>query len=246
MNDENGEPKIYTYLSKVGLSKEKIYTFLDKVQFKNILGENLGSKILNKIDGFEIKLPSEDEITDFIYNNLEYVKKIFFFSTTREDIYKIVHKNYEFINDLVNNFSDSIDLSGFENLKTVANLFRKGAVYILEAAIAICIILIIIFRASLYKWLMWISVVTLPVSLLFIIIGSFATNLVQSIAEKLKFLFLVEPFVAYFTKSMVKYGIILLIISVSSFIIHTIIKILLKKKKKKEKEEDQKLEEALG
>ncbi|MBP5694335.1 MAG: hypothetical protein J6X03_02625, partial [Bacilli bacterium] len=201
------EPKIYTYLEKIGLSKEKIYTFLDKLKFKNILGENLSSKILNKINNFEIKLPDEDKVTDFIYENLEYLKRIFFFSTTREDVYSFVHKNYEFINDFLDDISDKMDFSGFENLKSIATLIRKATVYLIEIGLAICLVLLIIFRASLYKCLMWIHAVTLPVAIIFITIGTLGTNLVYAIVEKLRILFLIEPFVTYFTKSMVNYGV---------------------------------------
>ena len=246
MSSESEEPKIYTYLSKIGLSKEKIYTFLDKAGFKDIIGENLGSTILNKINDFEIKIPTEDEITDFIYDNLEYVKRIFVFQTSREDVYNVVHRNYEFISNLVTNVSNNLDLSGFESLKTVATLIRKGMVYLIEIGIAICVILLIVFRASLYKWFMWIHAVTLPVGLLFLAIGTLGNKLIFSIVTRLKFLFLVEPFVSYFTNSMVRYGIILLIISGLSLLIHTVIKIIKKKRKKEDKETEKKLEEALN
>lgn len=238
------EPRIYTYLSRIGLSKERIYTFLDKIGFKKILGENLGSKILNKINNFQIRLPDENQVTDFIYNNLQYLKKIFFFEVSRESIYKVVHKNYQFITDLIDSISEKLDLSGFENLKIIGNLIRKGAVYIIGIGIAICIVLIVIFRASIYKWLMWMHAVTLPVSAIFLIVGTLGNKLIYNIVTKLKFLFLVEPFATYFTKSMVRYGIILLIISVSSLILHTIIKFIVKKRKKEEKEIDKKLKEA--
>lgn len=238
------EPRIYTYLSRIGLSKERIYTFLDKIGFKKILGENLGSKILNKINNFQIRLPDENQVTDFIYNNLQYLKKIFFFEVSRESIYKVVHKNYQFITDLIDSISEKLDLSGFENLKIIGNLIRKGAVYIIGIGIAICVVLIVIFRASIYKWLMWMHAVTLPVSAIFLIVGTLGNKLIYNIVTKLKFLFLVEPFATYFTKSMVRYGIILLIISVSSLILHTIIKFIVKKRKKEEKETDKKLKEA--
>ena len=243
--DNEKEPKIYTYLSKVGLSKEKIYTFLDKVGFKKALGENIGSKILNKINNFEIKLPDENKVTDFIYNNLEYLKKIFVFETSRDSIYKIVHKNYEFITSLFDSVSDKLDLSGFEDIKGIAKLIRKGAVYLIEIGIALCAILILIFRASIYKWLMWIHAATLPVSILFITLGNFGEKLICSIVEKLKFLFLVEPFATYFTKSMINYGVILLVISILSLVLHFVIKIIKKKRQKEEKEIDKKLEIAL-
>lgn len=243
MNDENGEPKIYTYLSSIGLSKERIYTFLDKISFKKILGENIGSRILNKISNFEIRLPNENQVTDFIYNNLQFLKKIFFFEVSRDSIYKVVHKNYEFITSLINSISDKLDFSGFDNLKTVAKLLRKGSVYIIEIAIIICVLIIIVSRASTYKWLMWIHAVTLPVGGLYLLLGTLGNKLIYAIIEKLKILFLVEPFATYFTKYMVKYGIMLLIISFVSLILHMVIKHIVKKKKEEEKEMDKKLDE---
>ena len=249
VNNENGEPKIYTYLSKLGLSKEKIYTFLDKIGFKKILGENLGSKILNKINNFKIKLPDENKVTDFIYNNLQYLRKIFFFDVSRDSVYKIVHKNYEFITGLIDSISEKLDFSGFEGLKTIGIIIRKGFVYLIEIGIAICVILIIIFRASIYKWLMWIHAVTLPVAAIFITLGTLGNKLIYAIIERLKILFLVEPFATYFTNYMIKYGIVLLVISIACLVLHTIIKILIKqkdKKKKTKKEEKEKLEEALA
>ena len=248
VNNENGEPKIYTYLSKIGLSKERIYTFLDKIGFKKILGENLGSKILNKINNFKIKLPDENQVTDFIYNNLEYLKRIFFFDVSRESVYEVVHRNYEFINGLIDSISEKLDLSGFENLKVIGTIIRKGVVYLIEIGIAICVILIIIFRASIYKWLMWIHAATLPVAIIFITVGTLFNKLIYAIIEKLKILFLVEPFATYFTKYMIRYGIVLLIISISCLILHTIIKFFINKKNKKKKEtkeNEKKLEEAL-
>ena len=242
MNNENGEPKIYTYLSKIGLTKENIYTFLDKLGFKKILGENLGSRILNKINNFKIILPDENQVTDFIYNNLQFLKKIFFFEVSRESVYNVVHKNYEFITGLIDSISEKLDFSGFEGLKTIAKYVRKGAVYLIELGIAICVILIIIFRASIYKWLMWVHAVTLPVGILFLTLGTLGSKLIYAIIEKLKILFLVEPFATYFTKSMTKYGIILLVVSISSLILHTIMKLILKKRNKKETAK--KLEEA--
>ena len=241
---DNEEPKIYDYLEKVGLSKERIYTFLDKAKFKNVLGENLGSKILNKINGFEIRFPDEDQVTDFIYENLEYVKKIFFFNTSREGIHEFVHKNYDTFNGFMDDISEKMDFSGFENLKTIAKLIRKGTVYLIEIGIILCIILLIIFRCSFYKWLMWLHVVTLPVATIFVTIGTLGTRLVYAIASKLKILFLLEPFVTFFTKSMVKYGISLIVISVLSLGLHIFIKHL-KKRKKKEKDEIKKIEKNL-
>ena len=237
ISSEKEEPKIYTYLETIGLSKEKIYTFLDKEKFKSVLGENLGSKILNKIDNFEIKLPDEDKVTDFIYENLDYLKKIFFFSTSREDVKWFVHSNYEFITGFADDISDKLDFSGFESLKNIATLIRKGTVYLIEIAIAICVILLIIFRASIYKCLMWIHAATLPVAAIFITIGTLGTNLVNSIVEKMRILFLAAPFVTYFTKSMVRYGIVLLIISIVSLGLHFLMKVLKKKKKKREEQE---------
>lgn len=244
ISSEKEEPKIYTYLEVIGLSKEKIYTFLDKEKFKNILGENLGSKILNKIDGFEIKLPDENQVTDFIYENLDYLKKIFFFNTSRDDVYKFVHRNYDRINSFADDISDNLDLSGFENLKKIATLIRKGTVYIIEIAIAICVILLIIFRASIHKVLMWIHAVTLPVAVIFITIGTLGTNSVNSIVEKLRILFLAAPFVTYFTRSMVRYGVVLIIISVISLGLHILMKVS-KKKKKKREEQEKKLDTVL-
>jgi len=245
ISSDKEEPKIYSYLEKIGLSKEKIYTFLDKEKFKNILGDNLGSKILNKINNFEIRLPDENKVTDFIYDNLEYLKRIFLFKTTREDVYNFVHKNYEFINGFMDDISEKMDFSGFDDLKMIAKLIRKGTVYLIEIGIAICLLLLLIFRASFYKCLMWIHAVTLPVSILFITIGTLGTNLVYSIANKLKLLFLIEPFVTYFTKSMVRYGVVLIIISIVSLGLHILIKFLKKKHQKRNKEEDAKLDAAL-
>ncbi len=246
VNTENGEPRIYTYLSKLGLSKEKIYTFLDKIGFKKILGENLGSKILNKINNFKIRIPDENQITDFIYNNLEFLRKIFFFDVSKEAVYKVVHNNYDFIRDLVDSISEKLDFSGFEGLKKISKFVRKAAVYAIEIGIAICIVLIIIFRASIYKWLMWVHAVTLAVGGIYLAIGSFGQKLIYAIIERLRILFLVEPFSTYFTKSMIKYGIILLIISGFSLLLHTIIKIIVKKKEKAKKKADKKLKEVEG
>ena len=243
---DNEEPKIYTYLSRIGLSKDTIYTFLDKTKFKDILGENLGSKILNKINGFEIKIPDENKVTDFIYENLEYVKKIFFFETTREDVYKVVHKNYDFVSNLINDVSDKIDLTGFDNLKYIAKFIRKGTVYLLEIGIAICVLLIIIFRASIYKWLMWIHIPTMMVSIIFFALGFLGNNLLEYIVSKLKIMFLLDPFVKFFTKSFINYALILFGISMLSLILHFLIKHLKNKRKKEEKENDQKLNEVLS
>ncbi len=243
MNNEDGEPKIYTYLSNLGLSKEKIYTFLDKLGFKKILGENLGSKILNKINNFKIRIPDENQVTDFIYNNLEFLRKIFFFDVSRDAVYKVVHSNYDFIRGLIDSISEKLDFSGFEGLKTISKFVRKAAVYVIEIGIAICVILIIIFRASIYKWLMWVHAATLAAGGIFFVLGTLGHKLIYAIIEKLKILFLVEPFATYFTKSMIKYGIILLIISGLSLIIHTIIKIIVKKKEKEKKKTDKKLKE---
>ena len=229
----NNETKIYDYLNKIGLSKEKIYTFLDKNGFKNILSENLSSKMLNKVENFEIKLPNEDQVTDFIYDNLEYVKKIFIFETSRDDIKRIVHKNYEFIDNLVEDVSDKVDLSGLENLKVIPKLIKNGTVKIIIIGIAISVIIIIICRASLYKWLMWIHVATLVVGILFSLIGVFGNKLFVFLAEKLKIMFLVDPFVNFFNKRFVKYGIILLIISLITFVLHYLIKKIVKKSNKK-------------
>ncbi len=241
INNENGEPEIYTYLAKLGLSKENIYTFLDKISFKKILGENLGSKILNKINNFKIRLPDENQITDFIYNNIQFLRKIFFFEVSRDSVYQVVHKNYDFIRGLLDSISDKLDFSGFEGLKKISKFVRKGAVYLIEAGIAICVFLIVIFRASIYKWLMWVHAVTLLVGAIFLTLGSIGSKLIYAIIEKLKILFLFEPFATYFTKSMIKYGIILLIISVVSLILHTIIKLAITKRKKEEKEMNKKL-----
>ena len=171
------------------------------------------------------------------------LKKIFFFEVSRDSIYKVVHKNYEFITSLINSISDKLDFSGFDNLKTVAKLLRKGSVYIIEIAIIICVLIIIVSRASTYKWLMCIHAVTLPVGGLYLLLGTLGNKLIYAIIEKLKILFLVEPFATYFTKYMVKYGIMLLIISFISLILHMVIKHIVKKKKEEEKEMDKKLDE---
>ena len=161
-----------------------------------------------------------------------------------DDVYKFVHRNYDRINSFADDISDNLDLSGFENLKKIATLIRKGTVYIIEIAIAICVVLLIIFRASIHKVLMWIHVVTLPVAVIFITIGTLGTNLVNSIVEKLRILFLAAPFVTYFTRSMVRYGVVLIIISVISLGLHILMKVS-KKKKKKREEQEKKLDTVL-
>ena len=83
---------------------------------------------------------------------------------------------------------------------------------------------------------MWISAVTLPVSVLFLTIGSFGNKLIYNLVSKLKILFLVEPFASYFTNSMIKYGLTLLIISIVSFLLHFLIKRFKNRNKKEQKE----------
>ena len=132
---------------------------------------------------------------------------------------------------VLEDISDKVDLSGLENLKMLPKLIKNGTVQIIILGIVISIIFIIIFRASLYKWLMWIHVSTLIVGSIFSLIGIFGNKLFIFLAEKLKIMFLVDPFVNFFNKRFIKYGIILLVISLITFVLHYLIKRLKKSNK---------------
>ncbi|MBQ4634001.1 MAG: hypothetical protein IJB71_01485 [Bacilli bacterium] len=114
--------------------------------------------------------------------------------------------------------------------------------FALIGLIIFCILLLMLFRKSLYKWLLWFYIVTMTVSLIFISLSLLSKTLISLILkeEVTGYAALINPFIDNIAKSLLIYSIVLFALSIIAFVLHYILK-----KKKSGKKEVQ-LEEPIG
>ena len=114
--------------------------------------------------------------------------------------------------------------------------------FALIGLIIFCILLLMLFRKSLYKWLLWFYIVTMTVSLIFISLSLLSKTLISLILkeEVTGYAALINPFIDNIAKNLLIYSIVLFALSIIAFVLHYILK-----KKKSAKKEVQ-LEEPIG
>lgn len=110
-----------------------------------------------------------------------------------------------------------------EYLELILNPFTT---WILIILIILCVILLIIFRKSLFKWLMWFYITTMTVALTFIFISFFADKIISSLLTEnvREYQSLVKPFLNSLSDSLRIYGIVLFILSIIAYIVHLMYK----------------------
>lgn len=114
--------------------------------------------------------------------------------------------------------------------------------FALIGLIIFCILLLMLFRKSLYKWLLWFYIVTMTVSLIFISLSLLSKILISLMLkeEVTGYAALINPFIDNIAKNLLIYSIVLFALSIIAFVLHYILK-----KKKSGKKEVQ-LEEPIG
>lgn len=98
--------------------------------------------------------------------------------------------------------------------------------WVLITLIVICILLLMVFRKSLSKWLLWFYIPTMTVALTFLFISFFANKIILSIlTENIReYKGLINPFLSNLSDSLLIYGIVLFILSVIAFVVHLFFK----------------------
>ena len=230
--DENNKEtqtgkRIYDYFSNMGISRKEVNTIIKNEKFKNLFGNYFGSILLKKIQkDTEIVYPTKEELYDFVNDNYTFFENVLKVEENdKNGIKTIIYREYDYVHHELEKISKEIIEESIDN--EYLNFLLKPILTIsLIGGIVVCIILLMIFRRSFYKWLLWFYVPTMTVALTFLSISFFANKIILSIlTENIReYKGLISPFLRNLSDSLLAYGIVLFILSIIAFIIHLFLK----------------------
>lgn len=230
--DENNKEtqtgkRIYDYFSNMGISRKEVNTIIKNEKFKNLFGNYFGSILLKKIQkDTEIVYPTKEELYDFVNDNYTFFENVLKVEENdKNGIKTIIYREYDYVHHELEKISKEIIEESIDN--EYLNFLLKPILTIsLIGGIVVCIILLMIFRRSFYKWLLWFYVPTMTVALTFLFISFFANKIILSIlTENIReYKGLISPFLSNLSDSLLIYGIVLFILSVIAFVVHLFFK----------------------
>ena len=228
--------KLKDYLINYGFDEKEALEIVEDKEFKHIVNTYLESVILNEIKDTEIKYPSKEEIKSFVKKNYKTLNKIEVIKEkyTESTIETLVDDNYEEVKEKLDEIKEEVkipELKEIEALKTIINI----SPFIIMGAILIMFSLLMIFRQSFYKWLLWSSVPTFLNGIIFSLIGIFGSKILNTIKALSDYSDLIDPIAKKMSTLMMKYGFISIVITVIMLTIYLIIN-----NKKKEKKSTKK------
>lgn len=100
-------------MKQAGLNEEQTAVLFENEDLKGITSDFISSAILHQIDGStEVAIPSEDELTDVVFNNIDTVAPLFGIENTgnitKEDVQQSIHENYDTVVNELNKFVESL------------------------------------------------------------------------------------------------------------------------------------------
>ena len=219
--DENNKEtqtgkRIYDYFSNMGISRKEVNTIIKNEKFKNLFGNYFGSILLKKIQkDTEIVYPTKEELYDFVNDNYTFFENVLKVEENdKNGIKTIIYREYDYVHHELEKISKEIIEESIDN--EYLNFLLKPILTIsLIGGIVVCIILLMIFRRSFYKWLLWFYVPTMTVALTFLSISFFANKIILSIlTENIReYTGLISPFLRKLSDSLLTYGIVLFILT---------------------------------
>jgi len=251
--DENGKEKpmgtrIYHYFDDIGLGREDVDKVVKDKSFKKIIGSYLGTMFMHGIDGTEVIYPTKPELVNFIHKNYNSFQHVTDFPEDydQEEIERIVSENYSNVKYELDELSKDIKFDEFKEIETVQKILSTKTI-LLVGGIILCIVLLIVFRHSFYKWLKWVSYPTIISGVIFILAGIIVDKVIASRLNYGQYQFILELIVKNIAKNVAIYGALSLAIGIIFIIIHSVIKKNVKPKKilvdEPEFEEEKEVEE---
>ncbi len=230
------EGKIEEYLIQVGFNKEEAKEIVNDDQFKEIVTNYLESVVMNKIKDSDIRYPTKDEVKEFVSKNFSTLKKVKAIEEkyTEENIDEFVDENYDEIKIKLEEVEKKVNIpsnKGFEEFKNVINLNP----YMLGLYLFVIVVLIVILRMSYYKWLVWVSIPTLLNGIIYSSLGLFGMKIITSLVNIEQYQEIIDPIAKKMSTLMIRYGIMLTILTIVMIVSYFVIKNNLKVKKKKHK-----------
>lgn len=202
--------------------KTAIKLFKNK-ELKKMYSDYLASSFISKIDEkTSVIYPTSKQLADFATNNYELVKDLSLFEDVdQKTIGKYIEENYDNIKVELEKSTDDVETFDFDT-KYFDYVIGDKTTYIILGLILFCIILLIIFRMSLYKWFLWFYISTMTVSLQYLVIGLFTNTFITYImgASAKDYKAFLSPFIKGFTNLLLIYGIVLFFVGIISFIVH--------------------------
>ena len=241
--DENGKEKaqgtrIYNYFKDIGLPREDVDEVVKDKAFKRIIGNYLGSMFINKTMGTGVVYPSKSSIVSFIHKNYDRFMKVTDFPEEydQEEITRIVNENYKHVKDELDELAKDIKWDKLKNVDLIKTIMTTKTILII-GGLVLCVVLLIIFRKSLYIWLKWVSIPTI-INGLILLIGSFiGKGIVNLFADFGSFDYLLDPLVDAILKNMRLFAIIEIALGIVSLITYMALNKVASKPKDKEIEE---------
>ncbi len=232
INYSSIEGKIQEYLIQAGFNKEEAKEIVEDEEFKKVVTDYLESVVMNKIKDSDIRYPTKDEIKSFVKKNYSKLKKVKVIDEkyTEENIDDFVEENYEEVKTKLAEVEEQVnipDTKGFEEFKKLINLNP----YMLGLYLIIIIGLIMLFRMSYYKWLAWVSLPTLLNGIIYSSLGLFGMKIITSLVNLEKYEEIIDPIAKKMSTLMIRYGIVLTIITIVMIVTYFVVKNNLKNKK---------------
>lgn len=230
------EGKIKDYLTDAGFTNDEAKEIVQDEEFKKIVNNYLESVVLNEIKDSEIKYPTKEEIKKFIKKNYNKFSKVKVIQEKyhKDNIEKFVEENYDDFKEKLDEATEKVkipEVKEIEYLKKIININP----FLIVGFLLITIILMIVSRMSFYKWLMWSSIPTLLNGVLFSAFGLFGMNLIESLVNLDKYADILDPIAKKMSTMMIRYGIILSIITIIMIVAYSVIKNNFKKNIKTKK-----------
>ena len=222
--------RIYHYFDDIGLSKAEVDSVVKDKSFKKIIGTYLGTMFMNGINGTEVIYPKKAELVNFIHNNYKHFQKVSGFPKNykQSEIEKIVDDNYGNVKYELVELSKDIKFDEISHIDLVKKVLSTKTMLII-GGLVLCIILLIIFRASFYRWLKWVSFPTMLSGLILIIGGFVGNRVVNLFVDFDKYEFILSPVITDMFKNMRLFGILEIVLGVIALIIYFIINKVFKK-----------------
>ena len=228
--DENGKEKpmgtrIYNYFDKIGLAREEVDKVVKDKRFKVIIGNYLGTMFMHRVDKTEVIYPTQSALVDFIHQNYNSFQHVTDFPKDykQEKIEEIVSDNYGNVKKELDELSKDIKFDEIKELATIEEILSTKTILVV-GGIVLCIVLLIIFRHSFYKWLKWASFPTIINGVIFVCIGLLGTSFLKDRIDYGQYDFILEPIISKIAENITIFGAIALGVGILMVIIHHFIK----------------------
>ena len=226
------EKKIKEYLMSNGFTLGEAQELLQDEEVKRIVNNYIESIVLNKIKDSEIIYPTKEEVKSFIKKNYSVLKrtKLIEEKYNLENIDELVEESYEEVKMALEKVQSEVEIPEVKELEFIKMIININP-FIILLCILILIGILMILRMSFYKWLAWVSIPTLANGIFLSAFGLFGMRLITTLVDLNDYTDIIDPIAKKMSTMMIKYGIILIIITIFMIIIYSVVKNSKKTKK---------------